>query len=263
MTLPETVSPLLRSVPNFRDMGGCAARDGRVVRTGHLFRSGILDELSEADLARLRDIGVRTVCDLRSVGERTRYTTAWQEHGEPQVLHFDLNVDIRGHEPEMLRLLRTDPTPEGAMAGMIANYREMPDAMSPYLSTLFDRLLDPDATPMLVHCHAGKDRTGFVCALVLLALDVPIESVLADYMLTGTRHDLDAMSESLTTMFAHYVPGTPLTAAIMRPVVDVRPEYLQAALESLEARHGSLERYLAEGGLDEARRRRLQDLHLA
>ena len=263
MDQTDAASPLLHSVPNFRDMGGYPSRDGRIVRTGQLFRSGILAELSDDDLATLRALGVRTVCDLRSQGERERYTTAWHEHGTPELLSFDLNVDIRGREPEILRLLRTDPSPEGARAGMTANYREMPEAMAPYLATLFERLLDPDAVPMLLHCHAGKDRTGFVCALVLLALDVSPDDVLHDYMLTGTRHDLSAVAESLTTIFAQYVPGTPLTPTIMRPIADVQPEYLHAALAEIDTRYGSLDRYLSnQGGLDAAGRTRLRDLHL-
>ncbi|MGI4746595.1 MAG: tyrosine-protein phosphatase [Janthinobacterium lividum] len=255
--------PMLESAPNFRDMGGYPSRDGRVVRHGLLFRSGILAELSDDDLYRLKEIGVRTVCDLRSIGERTRYTTAWHEHGKPEILNFDLNVDVRGREPEILRLLRTDPTPEGAHAGMIANYREMPDAMAPHVASLFDRMLDPASVPMLVHCHAGKDRTGFVCALMLLALDVPLEAVMDDYMLTASRYDPFRQSVALTRIFAEHVPDTPLTPATMHAVASVRPAYLHAALDAIDARYGSLNRYMSEtGGLDEARRARLLDLYL-
>jgi protein-tyrosine phosphatase len=127
------------------------------------------------------------------------------------------------------------------------------------LPQLFDHLLDPDRLPMVIHCHAGKDRTGFICAVILAALGVHAEQITADYLLTAQRIDRMQLSLELVDTFSAFV-GVPLTAEALQVALDVRPEFLEAAMLSLDADHGGIDGYLRDvGGLSEARRERLRE----
>jgi protein-tyrosine phosphatase len=122
-------------------------------------------------------------------------------------------------------------------------YRGMPAAFAPMLPQLFARLLDPAHLPMVIHCHAGKDRTGFICAVILAALGVPDQHIVADYLLTAKRLDRRQLSLEVVETFSAFV-GVPLSTEALQAALDVRPEYLNAAMHSLETDYGGVEGYL-------------------
>ena len=112
---------------------------------------------------------------------------------------------------------------------------------------MFEHLLDPDHLPVVIHCHAGKDRTGFICALILAALGVDRDPILADYLLTAQRIDRMRLSLELVDTFSAFV-GVPLTAEALQVALDVRPEFLDAAMQALDAGYGGVDGYLQTVG---------------
>jgi protein-tyrosine phosphatase len=254
----NTGSRPLRGLPNFRDFGGHPTRDGGRVREGVLYRSQAFAGATEEDLEYLASLDLRLVCDLRSVLERQSTKDRWPAATQPPRLNMDIRSDARAGHSELIETIRRDPNPTGVHRGMLLIYRGMPAAFAPVLPELFARLLDPAHLPLVIHCHAGKDRTGFICAVILAALGVADQHILADYLLTGERIDRRRLSLELVETFSAFV-GVPLSAEALQVALDVRPEYLRAAMHSLESDYGGIDGYLQmAAGLSPADRERLR-----
>lgn len=244
---------------NFRDFGGCPAGTGRRIRTGLLFRSARLSDLTAGDFRALDEIGVRTICDLRGERERERLPTRPPENWSAGFLHLDVQEDPGTGAAAFWARIAADPSEAGVRRAMTDNYRRMPARFSRALPQLFDRLLDPGGAPIVVHCHAGKDRTGFACAMTLYALGADRRSVRADYLRTRAAADAIA-SQSLIAEAAARRLGFRLEARACAMIEAVRSEYLDAALQTVRADHGSIRAYLERvGGLDDRKRQQLRD----
>ncbi len=223
----------LTGATNFRSLGGLPAAGGRRIRPHALMRADRLIGLDERDWSALTRAGLATICDLRSEAERA-------EH--PNRLPPGLEV----HE-----LNCHDPTARGAERVMIEIYRRFPGYMGRTLTAVVERLLAGGA-PMLVHCSAGKDRTGFVVAMLLHAL-------LASRHWPGAVHH----RASLAARLGRFMPAEEVEAAV-DTVIDVREVYLDAALAAAGAEFGSIDRYLEiAAGLDATRREQLRARLLA
>lgn len=248
----------LEGAPNFRDIGGYVGLDGRRVRHGHLFRSDTLSRLTERDFEAMATLGVRLVCDLRSAAERTHRPTRWPDHCRPDVLHLDLNADLRAGDDTMLTILRADPTEHGAEAMMLESYRVIPIALRCHLGDLFRRIASQDATPLIFHCSAGKDRTGVLSAVLLLALGVSRDDVIADYLLTQRFTDIAGVEATVADIIAHLLGSMPPPEAVSA-IAAVREIYIDRALRSIEETHGSLSGYLAAAGVDDGLLERMRE----
>jgi protein-tyrosine phosphatase len=262
MTAPQAAgadSLPLRGLPNFRDFGGHPTRDGGRVREGVLYRSQAFGGATEKDLEYLASLDVRLVCDLRSALERQSAKDRWPAGTQPPRLCLDIRSDARAGHRELIDTIRREPNAAGVHRGMMLIYRGMPAAFAPVLPELFARLLDPTHLPVVIHCHAGKDRTGFICAVILAALGVLDEYIAADYLLTAQRIDRRQLGLELVETFSAFV-GVPLTAEALQVALDVRPEYLNAAMHSLEADYGGVDGYMQTvAGLSPADRERLRE----
>jgi protein-tyrosine phosphatase len=255
---PAPLALPLRGLPNFRDFGGYATKDGSRVREGVLYRSQAFGGATEEDLKYLASLDIRLVCDLRSEFERQAAQDRWPVGVEPTRLYLDIHNDARAGHGELIDTIRKEPNPAGVHRGMMLIYRGMPAAFAPVLPELFAHLLEPRHLPLVIHCHAGKDRTGFICALILAALGVEDQHILADYLLTAQRIDRYQLSRDLVDTFSAFV-GMPLSAEALQVALDVRPEYLEAAMRALEADYGGVESYLQTvGGLGPVDRERLR-----
>jgi protein-tyrosine phosphatase len=237
---------VLEGASNFRDFGVCFTADGRRVRRGLLFRSNKLSVLTDTDRERLDAAGIRTIFDLRLDDERERDPTAWS--------HPELVIET--YPPRKKRrlvdmALEYPPTEAGALQLMHDFYAKMPHSMTHMFSAIIRRLAAGGA-PCVIHCSAGKDRTGVACAMVLAALGVEREGIVADYVIT--RHAWDREADmaratmntgadtgAVTDLRERYPPEA---RAVMS---DAAPGYIEAALASAEERYGSLEAYLADG----------------
>lgn len=263
MTVTTTNSPAqttlrLEGAPNFRDLGGYATTDGRTVRRRRLFRSEGLSSLTANDLDTIRHLGIRLVCDVRAQNERDAHPSRWPDGQAVDVLHLDISNDLRAANETLRRILISDVSEKGAREVMFQTYRLMPRAFVGRLATLVDRILAEEGLPAVIHCTAGKDRTGFVSAMLLLALGVSMETVYCDYLLTAELCDLKRMAASSASAIAASLGRMP-DPAVAHALSAVCREYLDTAFESLEAEFGSIDTYLQQaGGLTAEKCQRLQ-----
>jgi protein-tyrosine phosphatase len=196
---------------NFRDVGGCPVAGGGVIRTGVLYRSASLAGVRDDALAHLGELGIRTVIDLRRPSEVTKFGRVADAVGRRYV-----NI-----APE--HALWEDEPPYDEVAG-VARYLAdryatlARDGATQYAEAL--RLMAaPEGTPTVVHCFAGKDRTGVLIAVTLALLGVADEAIAADYALS------DAWSRAHSTLDipAHFLPAPP--EAILTFLADLRSAY--------------------------------------
>ena len=232
---------------NFRDLGHYRTQAGETVAPRRLFRADHLGALTEQDMAQIRALGVRRVLDLRGVNERAAAPCALPEvavHSlaiEPTIVQKLSDLVAAGH-----RL-----TPGEVIAHMQDTYRGFVRHNTHRFAQLFVHLLER-GEPTVFHCTAGKDRTGFAAALILRSLDVSEADVMRDYLLTNERLKPLAASRH------------GLAPEVQMVLWRVQPEFLQAALEAVDADYGGMEAYLREGlRLREPERERLRELYLS
>ncbi|KRB79852.1 protein tyrosine phosphatase [Sphingomonas sp. Root710] len=240
---------------NLRDMGGYATSDGRTVKRGMLYRSGVMSLLTEADEAHLAGLGIATVFDLRRPGERKRDPTRWcepagafywsRDHGESSGVLSELL-----HGPA--------PTADRIRAIMLGLYPEILVAHAESYRALFERLAGGHV-PLLFNCSAGKDRTGVAALLILSALGVPRETIVEDYLLTNRYADFDRLLAAGRAGADRFREMDP---AVLRPLFAADADYLDTAFDSLDRDHGGVDTYLSAIGVDDAARARLHALLL-
>ncbi|MCC8166145.1 MAG: tyrosine-protein phosphatase [Planctomycetes bacterium] len=230
--MPENVIHSLKNAPNFRDVGGHMTTDGRRVKTGLVFRSDDLYDITDKGLRTLTGLDIRFIIDFRTASE-----VATLPDRRPASLKEHRNIPI---DPGRLMGLATDPNPtaEKNIGLMISCYRELAYDYRPSFREFFQVLADPKNIPLLFHCTAGKDRTGFAAALFLSACGVAREAVTAEYL------------SSNKYLAEKYVEGIDCDE-VWKPLYQVRPEYLDAAFEVIDARFDGMESYLVnEMGVD-------------
>ena len=254
---PDFASARLAGSAAFRDLGGAPAEDGRRVAHGMLFRSDAMTTLDDADREIVRSLAFRLVCDLRGSAEREREPClAWLDAGTRR-LHLDVSAGLALATAKFVDRLRRGPDPAAAAAMMQATYAHMPRSASPLLGQLFEALAAGE-WPMLVHCTAGKDRTGFTVAMILSALGVPRDYIVTDY-LRGSGHD-PLHDGQPSARLLETIVGRRLDPEEAVLVHGVHASYLEAAFATIERDWGSPITYLEQAaGLDAQRRQSLRD----
>jgi protein-tyrosine phosphatase len=267
--MTHAATPRLIGAPNFRELGGYSTADGRRIRRQRVYRSDALSQLHPDDFASLDALPIQLVCDVRSVHERATAPNSWpvsrastqpvSQHADRQIehLHLDVSNDLRAANKELSRALKSNPTAAGADAVMLSTYKAMPRAFIGRLAPVFDWLSSSDHA-VLVHCTAGKDRTGFFCAMLMLALGVERSIVFNDYMLTAQRFGVAHLANATRGLNA--AMGIKLDPEVLKVLAGVREDYLDVALQTIEAEFDSVDNYLLlAAGLDAPRRRALQN----
>jgi protein-tyrosine phosphatase len=242
---------------NFRDLGGYATSDGRRVRWRRLFRSGVMSYLTDEDHAHLRPLGIRTICDLRTLRERQREPIRW--HADPvDIMSWDYDnreVSLRAY---LAGAALSPPVARGIMRTL---YRRMPTVFRDQYTALFEKLAADDA-PLVFNCSAGKDRTGMAAALVLSSLGVPRAEIMADYVLTDSAVDLERELFSGRCREVGLDDHSYLESvdpAARAPLLRALPEYLDAGLAQIETDHGSIENFVRGAlGIQEEKLQRLR-----
>lgn len=241
----------LDQVHNFRDYGGYHTSCGGKVKTGLLYRSGHHAEASEEDLAQMHALGLAHVVDLRGNGERSSHPVRLPDGFEGELLFFDGETAGLGAH---LGALDGAMTAEDAHQAMEKLYSTLPDRTN--LIWILQRYFDALATgkgASLVHCHAGKDRTGMAVDLLHHALGVHPDDAMEDFLLTNHVGDQEArIAQSAPTIRARYGAVDDET---VRVVMGVDARYLHAARKAVTEHSGSVEGFLKEVlGVDEAKR---------
>ena len=225
---------------NFRDLGGYETEDGRTVKWGTVFRSGVMSELTADDYGYLSSLGIQVVCDLRAADERASEPTNW-DAGEIEYLTFaDPVSDGMGF---LSVLMEPDVTPERVADAMAEGYVGIAKDQDPAYTAMFDRLAAGE-TPLAFNCSAGKDRAGTGAALILTALGVPRQTVVADYALSETFVDYMAafMGEEAREgmVDSPYAFLMQLPPEVVAPLMRSDPRYIEATFDALEAEYGSV-----------------------
>jgi protein-tyrosine phosphatase len=245
---------------NFRTLGGLITRDGRRLRRHFLMRSDRLAHLTPEGWEQLAATGLTTICDLRTAQECAQHPNCVPAILGIEEVPCEVDNDLR-NDKSLRDMLIEQPTAAGAEALMIEIYRRLPKQMAPALSRISDRLLGGGA-PLLIHCTAGKDRTGFAVAMLLHALGVPQDDIERDYLASRAWRHRPMHHESLAKGLAATVPAEAIPA-VCDPLLDVRAVYLRASYDTITRDFGSVESYFdAAVGLDVAKRERLRDLAL-
>ena len=229
----------LEGVHNFRHFDGYEGLDGARVRTG-LYRSGHFARSSETDRELVRSLGIAVVADLRRPREREIEPSAWPLDHALRVISSDADND---GEPPHLKFLRTgDLSPEAVRAYMQSAYRRIPmeTGNQSVFREGFKALASGEADAgFLVHCAAGKDRTGIFCALVLDDLGVNQDVIVEDYLLTNTAVDFEALIPRVRDRIeADY--GRTMPDDLMRSFLGVEADLLHTAFETM----GGTDHYL-------------------
>jgi protein-tyrosine phosphatase len=229
----------MQGTPNFRDFGGYATADGRRVKWGYLFRSGQLSSLSAQDLSLLASLNLDLVCDFRRLEEQESEPSRLPQQ-RPRVASLPIIPGSNARFFEEAEHQLQGPAP--MFDFMLEINRDFAEGQIETYARMFREILALEDARFLVHCAAGKDRTGFAAALVLLALGVPREMVMRDYMLTARyfRPELE-----LDRLRRKYQMENMAADAIM-PMLEVHEDYLSRALEAIGRNYESVEAYLEQ-----------------
>lgn len=256
---------LLGGAANFRDLGGLVA-EGGIVTPSQIFRSASLAKLSDDDMPKLETLKITTIFDLRTEAERVADPDRLPLSA--RLVGLDVLADGGGGVAQAIAQIRENPAVVNSLlsAGKVdrmleQSYRDfidLPSARASYRS-LFQELASPERTgAALFHCTAGKDRTGWAAASLLLLLGVDDASVRQDYLQTNA--DFLPTLEPLFQSAAQ--KGVDLE--LLREAMSVKESYLDTALDRVETEFGSIEQYfLTALGLDESTISQLRERFIA
>ena len=228
---------------NFRDIGGYSGLENRTVRWGQVYRTGVLSYFSNEDHPPLMSLGVRAICDLRRAEEREREPTRWPDNAVQALSWADgLNIPtIRGFSATRTR------DAAGMHDSMVELYRALPDWMAPRIRGMFE-CISSGLTPVVIHCAAGKDRTGVAIAVLLSALGVRRETIIEDYLLTNDAGNFEQFiatrKESHLGLADAHQPLLSMPEDMRRKLFAADEAYLQAAFERIDSEYGDLEHFL-------------------
>lgn len=250
IAVADRVLPLEGAL-NFRDMGGYVTEDGRRVKWGSLFRSADLSRLSQSDLPYLRELGIQWICDLRTAAEVALSPSPQIGSERNENLSFMPTAN-----PDLMAAM-TDIT-----VSMLVDMNRHMVSNTAITASILQKLIEGGGAPALFHCAAGKDRTGFVSAVILQAVGVPRSTVLNDYALTNMfadrfKEQMQGASQAHAPMISRLSPE------VAQALMEARPAYLQASFDEIDARYGGFEPYWEQGlGLTPADREKLQSMYL-
>lgn len=237
MTSADACQPILvGGAYNFRDVGGYPTHHRHMVARGLVFRSASLSALTEHGLAKLASLKINLVLDLRSTSERV---------AEPTTVS-DIEVWSRDYDASGADLLRLMQQPgasaDTAVSMMLATYRNLIEEQAEAFGEMFRRIARGSA-PLVVHCAAGKDRTGVAVALLLDLLGVPRDAIEKDYLLTQFWFD-QSWSRAHAILAHHGVEV--IDDAPWRPIFAADARYLAAAFDEIDRRYGSSANYIRQ-----------------
>ena len=244
-TLLQPRAHAFDAIRNFRDCGGYRTHTGRTFRTGVLYRSGHFPLATDNDLEALKALDIGTIVDLRRASERQTYPCRRWPDFSARLIERDggAEAEMAPHLVALRELGRTGENPRDTMRRM---YRLLPfEPMIIALMRDFLSVLAEADRPVLVHCAAGKDRTGLAVALAHHVAGVGDDDMLANYLQSNDANLFDA--ETMQRVREHFsAEGRPLSDDAIRAVLSVAPEYLHAMLEAIAKQCGSMDRYIDE-----------------
>jgi protein-tyrosine phosphatase len=249
----------LQGTQNFRDLGGYEAQDGRRLKWGKLYRSSKLSALTDVDINYVRRLGLTLICDFRQVLEQKLEPTFLGEEGS----HTFASLPVTpGSSSSFMENLHKGIIAVDDSAGFMEEInRDFVANQMPQYAEMFQLLLVGDQQ-LLIHCASGKDRTGFGAALILDVLGVSEEAIVDDYLLTNKYLPVDKEMERLSKEFSDH-SGSAVSEEVLRPMLEVRPEYIRACFDEIRKRYESKEHFYESAlCLDNSKVAKLKDRYL-
>ena len=246
---------------NFREIGGLKTVDGRIMKKGVLFRSDELSRLTGTDLEKFSQLNIKSICDLRTPSEqKSKPTRIKSEHG---IQVINISIQDRSQQfthLEFFKFLTTKTSTIDFEKIMKDLYYNMAFSSHTQLHEIISFLSEQENLPALIHCTGGKDRTGFVSALIQLLVGVPYQNVLDEYLFSN---DLIGPRMEKIEKFVRWVSLFRVSSDRMKPVLEVRRDYLEEVYEEMIEKYGSIEIYLCQAcKISENRLRNLKYLLL-
>ena len=232
-------------IANFRDLGGYANEQGQQVKWGVLYRSGTFAHSSRADLQGLQQLQLATLIDFRSSGEKEEEPNQLPQPASFTVVEIPTldegNKALVGEVMERVESGNFDGFDPDQF--MLTANRQFATEFTPQFRQFIHTVLDAGGKPVVWHCSAGKDRTGFASAILLRVLGVPQETVMRDYM-ESKQHALEARKNQLLLLRVFKGEEAADKLAIM---MGVEEAWLRAAFAEIDAQWGSFDNYIREG----------------
>ena len=240
----------LESGVNFRDLGGYVTTDYRRIVMRRIYRAGDISQLTDADMEELKRRKIYTVVDFRSEDE----VSAAPDRLLSGADYLSLPVGS-GNTANLASFIKEYASGRDAMA---AFYSEISAFKEKYRLFFRKLLMLPDTSAIVFHCSAGKDRTGIAAALLLYAFDVPMETIMADYVATNLYR-----KDENEKMISHLVNEHGADRQTAAEVMDANPFYLESAFKALKRQYGSIDLFLyKELGMNEAAKLKLREKYL-
>lgn len=235
-------------IVNFRDFGGYHTSVGSTVKWGKLYRCGALATLPAANHHEFINLGIDVICDLRRDEEVHEAPTPGPiAQGRMRRIPIDPGSTLR-----IQGALGQRDGPKSLADFMTEITRELVREHQSSYSALF-QALDGSSGAFLLHCSAGKDRTGFGAAMILSALGVDEDTIMADYLLSNRALDYHR------SRGARDRNGDALDDASLQAVAGVHARYLEAAFDELTRLHGNVNNYLDSIGVNAGARADLRN----
>lgn len=237
---------------NFRDMGGYATEDGGRVRMGRLFRAGHLAHAEPDSCTAIANLGIGLVCDFRIDKERDEHPNRYATDHQPVIEHLPVwPVGTPGVDNTVARLLHGEANPQTALVDQCNGYREFVREQSHQFAGLFASLINHAPTPMMMHCSAGKDRTGIAAALLLTTIGVSRSDAVDDYLLSREGHGARDQTQYYVDLYweAHcssHDTAPACTKDDMHALFSSQPEKINAAFDEMEKVAGSVDAYMRD-----------------
>jgi len=233
---------------NIRDLGGYKTKDGGTITWGKIFRAGLLTHIKDDHDPLMIDMNLKTICDFRATDEQAASPDCWFQLDQLN----QISLPVGDGRPDKFPWLNEQSLSPGRDHHLYKSNRSYVLRHSERYKRFFEILLDEANYPLLFHCTAGKDRTGFGAVLLLAALGVEWEIILEDYLLTNVY-----LKDFAEFMSAQIAKNSEVDQSLIMTIFQANKDYLNGALDVIHKSYGSIEQYMEEAldvGYDERER---------
>ncbi len=220
---------------NIRDIGGYKTNDGGTVKWRKLYRAGLLSRIDMSEPELMSSLSLRSICDFRTIAEQEASPDSWHELEKLNRFSFPIG---EGRVDKLEQFKEEDLMP-GDNHHLYKANRSYVTKEAPRYQDFFKVVLDEKNHPILYHCTAGKDRTGFATVLLLSALGVDWETIIEDYLLTNNY-----LKSFVDSVVGGMAKNLGIAEDLVRTIFMAKKEYLAGAMLPIKERHGTIKKYM-------------------